>query len=401
MNAGEVGKWGWAPLIALVLIALALAGCGGEEAEGKNQADAKVDSTKADSTVVDSAKVDSAKAAEKKKVPEGVPVKVDAVAQGEISSYLLYDATVEAEETVDVYAQTAGLVRRVLAEEGDRVVAGQVLVELVDDDLKLSEAEARVSYQKLESQFKRKEEIFSRKLLSKEEVEQLKYDLEQARIRWERAKLTLAHASVQSPVDGVVSKRVVKLGDRIGQSTQLYELVNMKILIARVHVPGREMWNLSVGQPATLTTDFLPDSAFTGRVIRISPVVDPSSGTFKVTLGIDNTDGQLRPGMFVKTHIVTATHAQAVLAPKRAVVYDDGMPHVFVVEDSTARKVQLEVGFEDSKHLEVLSGIALGDRIVVVGQNGLKDEAKVRVIEGEGLRIPSKPDTTEGKDQAS
>ncbi len=382
-----VGVRVWKSLAVLLLISMALTGCGGEGAEGEKQEGAKADSTKA--------------AQKKKKVPEGVPVKVDSVEAGEISSYLLYDATVETEEAVDVYTQTTGLVRRVLAEEGDQVRTGQVLVELMDDDLKLSEADAWVNYQKLESQFRRRKEMFSRKLLSNEEYEQQKYGLEQARIQWERAKLALAHASVRSPVDGVVAERIVKLGDRIGPSNKLYVLVNMVSLIARVHVPGREMRNLSVGRPAMITTDFLPDSTLRGRVMRISPVVDPGSGTFKVTLELHNTDGQLRPGMFVKSHIVTATHEQAVLVPKRAVVYDDGLPHVFVVEDSTARKVKLEVGFEDSKHLEVLSGIERGDLIVVVGQNGLKDQAKVRVIEGEGLRIPARPDTTKGKDQAS
>ncbi len=382
-----VGVRVWKSLAVLLLISMALTGCGGEGAEGEKQEGAKADSTKA--------------AQKKKKVPEGVPVKVDSVEAGEISSYLLYDATVETEEAVDVYTQTTGLVRRVLAEEGDQVRTGQVLVELMDDDLKLSEADAWVNYQRLESQFRRRKEMFSRKLLSNEEYEQQKYGLEQARIQWERAKLALAHASVRSPVDGVVAERIVKLGDRIGPSNKLYVLVNMVSLIARVHVPGREMRNLSVGRPAMITTDFLPDSTLRGRVMRISPVVDPGSGTFKVTLELHNTDGQLRPGMFVKSHIVTATHEQAVLVPKRAVVYDDGLPHVFVVEDSTARKVKLEVGFEDSKHLEVLSGIERGDLIVVVGQNGLKDQAKVRVIEGEGLRIPARPDTTKGKDQAS
>ena len=328
-------------------------------------------------------------------------MKVASVEAGEICSYLLYDATVEAEETADVYSRTTGLVRRVLAEEGDQVRAGQVLVKLMDDDLKLSEADARVNYQKLESQFRRKEEMFSRKLLSNEEYEQQKYGLEQARIGWERAKLALAHASVRSPVDGVVAERIVKLGDRIGPGNKLYVLVNMERLIARVHVPGREMRDLSVGRPAVITTDFLPDSTLKGRVMRVSPVVDPGSGTFKVTLELHNTDGQLRPGMFVKSHIVTETHEHAMLVPKRAVVYDGGLPYVFVVEDSTASKVKLELGFEDSNHLEVLSGIERGDLIVVVGQTGLKDQAKVRVIEGEGLQIPARPDTTQGKDQAS
>ena len=164
---------------------------------------------------------------------------------------------------------------------------------------------------------------------------------------------------------------------------------------------GCRRYNLSVGQPARITTDLLPDDDFPGRIIRISPVVDPNSGTFRVTLAIDDADERLRPGMFVTTRIVTATHDEALLVPKRAVVYDDGYPHVFVVQDSTARKIQLDVGFEDTENLEVLSGVGRGDSIVVVGQNGLKDLARVRVIQGKGLRIPATPDTTEQEPQNS
>ncbi|MDA0746016.1 MAG: efflux RND transporter periplasmic adaptor subunit [bacterium] len=386
-------------VVVFALTGLCLA-CGGDKTGGEAQTTAGTDSTKTASSKVDSSKVDSAsaKTAEKNKkspkAPEGVPVKVNAVEQGEISSYLLFSATVEAEESVDIYAQATGLVEEVLAEEGDNIKKGQVLVTLADDDLKLSEAEARVAYQKLESTFERQKEMFSRKLLSKENFERDRFDLEQTRIRWERAKLALAHASVKSPVNGVVAERLVKLGDRISPTGKLFSLVNMRNLIAYVHIPGRELRTLTVGQPAVVTTDFIPDTTFSARILRISPVVDPGSGTFKITLTLDNKDGQLRPGMFVNTHIVTATHDQAILVPKRAVVYDDGLPHVFVVQDSTANKVRLEVGFEDGQNLEVLSGIKHGDRIVIVGQNGLKDNAHIRIIEGEGLRIPSKPDST-------
>ncbi len=388
-------------ILLITFAVFSVLGCDSDESK-KSDAEARADSTKVDATAVadsakvDSARVDSLKKAEKKKVPPGVPVKVSQVEVGDISSYLLFSATIEAEETVDVYPQATGLVRKVFTEEGDRVEAGRILLKLVDDDLKLSEAEARINYKKLEGNFKRREEIYSKNLLSKEEYEREKVDLEQAHIRWQRAMLALNRAEVKSPVSGIISERFVKLGDRVSPGgTKLFTIVNMKSLISRVHVPGRELSNLSPGQPAVITTDFLPDRKFKGEILRISPVVDPGSGTFRVTLGVTDGNGHLRPGMFVNTHIVTATHERAVLVPKRAVIYDDGLPHVFAVKDSTASKIQLEVGFEDSDNLEVLAGVKKGGRIVVVGQNGLKDEAKIRVIEGEGLRIPpDKPDST-------
>ena len=394
--------------ILVILMALwAFSGCGGEATADK----AAKGTATTDSTAVDSTKADSAKAVAnnqkaknkkgknpKKKVAEGVPVKVSKVGTGEISEHVLYSATVEAEETIDIYARGSGLVRRVLVEEGDQVRKGQLMIELVDDELKLSEAEARLAYKKWEGQLKRKEELFTRQLLAKEEYEDLKINVEQSKIRWERARLTLDYARVKAPVEGVVARRQVKLGDRIGASTKLFEMVNLSRLIAYVHVPGQGMRSLGVGQAALVTTDFLPDTKFEGKILRISPVVDPGSGTFKVTLELDAKDQMLRPGMFINAHIVTATHNRAVLVPKRAVVYDDGMPHVFVVSDSTASKVRFEMGFDDSEFVEVLGGVKKGDQIVVVGQNGLKDKAKVRVIKGAGLRIPAKPDST--KEQA-
>ena len=392
-------------ILGILIVLWTFSGCSEEATADKASSDstAKTSSTKADSTRADSAKVAKKRQRnkpnpraknQKPRVAEGVPVKVSVVGTGKISQHVLYSATVEAEETIDIYARGSGLVRRVLVEEGAQVREGQVMVELVDDELKLNEAEAKLAYQKQEGQLRRKEELFNRQLLAKEEYEDLKINVEQSKIRWERARLSLDHARVRAPLSGVISKRSVKLGDRIGASTKLYEMVNLSRLIAYVHVPGQGMHNLAVGQPALVTTDFLPGTNFEGKILRISPVVDPGSGTFKVTLELKSKNRLLRPGMFVNAHIVTATHPRAVLVPKRAVVYDDGMPHVFVVSDSTVNKVRFEMGFDDIEFVEVLAGVKKGDQIVVVGQNGLKDKAKVRIIEGEGLRIPAKPDST-------
>ena len=368
---------------------LAVPACGKGEA-GDGDKTAQADSTKV--------KKEEDK---KKKVEEGVPVKVSEVELGPISDYVQHTSTIEAEEAIDVYAQTTGLVTEVLVEEGDHIKLGQILVRLVDDELRLGVDEARVNYRKLASSFKRAQGLFERNLLSIEDYEQRQFTVEESKIRWDRSKLALAHASVRSPGDGVVAERSVKLGDRISPSNKLFSLVDLDNLIAKVHVPGRDMRYISKGQIAEVTTDFLPGETFRGHVERISPVVDPGSGTFKVTLELDDTSHRLRPGMFITAHIVTATHETAVLVPKKAIVYDDGFPHVFVVSDSTATRVRLEIGFEDTENLEVLDGTKEGDRIVVVGQNGLKDKAKIRVIDGPGLRIPAKPDSTKQQEQAS
>jgi len=374
--------------VALCVAGLALAGCGKkEEAKAQVKPSAQADTSKADTSKVKKA------GGPAKKPEEGVPVKVEPVKTGMISSYLLYSSTVESEESVDVYPQVAGLVKEVKVEEGQFVNAGDTLIRLEDDEAKLAAADAEVRFRKQEGDFNRTEEMHGRKIISNQDFESKRYDLRQAEIAWERAKLALSHTAVKSPIAGVVADRTVELGDRVGPSVKLCSVVNLNNLIVKVFVPGREVQSLAAGQVAMLTSDFLPGAKFRGQIKRISPVVDPSSGTFKVTVGVLGGDGTLKPGMFVNAHIVTATHDDAVIVPKSAVVYDDGLPYVFVARDTVAERVRLDVGFADGEKMEVRAGVKRGDQIVVVGQNGLKDKARIRAVKGEGLLIPAKPDT--------
>jgi len=152
------------------------------------------------------------------------------------------------------------------------------------------------------------------------------------------------------------------------------------IICAVVHVPEKEIGTLKKGQQAYITSQHLKERQFSGWIKRVSPVVDPQSGTFKVTIGIENEKNQLRPGMFVNAHIITDTHQNAVLVPKTAVIYENENLHVYVIRDSVANKVRLDVGYQDFEKIESLSGINEGDKIIVVGQAGLKDQTKVNVV---------------------
>ena len=127
------------------------------------------------------------------------------------------------------------------------------------------------------------------------------------------------------------------------------------------------------------------------RIKRISPVVDPASGTFKVTVGL-KSDGQLKPGMFVNVHLIISTHENAILIPKTAIVYENEYMNVFVVRDSIAHKIRLKAGFEDAKKVEALSDIEDGDKVIVVGQAGMKDKTKVRIVAERENNIIAKKD---------
>jgi len=350
-------------LVALLATALAQ-GCSGRDAAGEAGKDGKP----------------AGKAAGPATPVELVPVEIASVVTGDISSTLLLSSNLETERMTDVYSRVQGLVDHIYVEEGDYVKKDQLLMQLDPDELKLKEAGARVDYEREKNLYERKQAMFDKQLLSKEEFETAKYAVQAKEILWQEAKLNLDHTLITSPISGVIGERLRRPGDRVQPSDKLFTVINNDEMIAVVHVPEKEVGHVRKGQKAFVTSENLGGVQFPGWIKRVSPVVDPGSGTFKVTVGVRNEKNTLRPGMFVNVHIVTDTHRNTVLIPKTAVVYESDKMHVFVVRDSLARKIELQVGYQDYEKVESLTGISPQDDVIVVGQAGLKNGAAVQVV---------------------
>jgi len=157
-------------------------------------------------------------------------------------------------------------------------------------------------------------------------------------------------------------------------------------MIAEVHIPEAEVPRVSKDKKVTVRSDVFPDRTFPALIKRISPVVDEASGTFRVIVGVHDEKELLRPGMFVNVNIVTSVHKDVVLVPKQAVIYENDLPIIYVVQDSLALKIRLHAGFSDSKYIESTARIQPGDTIVTVGQASLKDSSKVKIIDMEKIR---------------
>jgi membrane fusion protein (multidrug efflux system) len=151
-------------------------------------------------------------------------------------------------------------------------------------------------------------------------------------------------------------------------------------MIAVIYVPEKNIHQLKLNQKAIVTSDNLKENQFEGWIKRISPVVDPASGTFKVTVGVKNASHLLKPGMFINVQIIIDTHKDAILIPKTAIVYENEYMNVFIVKDSLAHKIRLSAGFQDNEKVESLERINAGDKVVVVGQAGMKDKTRVAIV---------------------
>jgi membrane fusion protein, multidrug efflux system len=340
---------------------------------------------------------EAGKDARKDAKDDALPVEVTTLTRGGIEATIRNSTHLEAEEEVKVFARTANRVTKLLVEEGDEVTKDQILLRLDNDIQKTAYTKAEASLAKGREEYEREKALFEQKLVSEQIFNNTKHELKQLELAFEDAKRGLEYTEVRAPIAGTVSQRLVKYGDLVNLNQHLFDIVDFNSMVARVYVPERNLPDLKMDQPARVTATPFGGQEFKGYVKRIAPVVESRTGTVKVTIGFREI-GQLRPGMYVDVELITAKRADALLITKRALLYDGELSYVFrLLPERKVERVQVESKIADKLHVEPACGFKEGDQIVVAGQTGLKDGAKVRLPEDP---LPDdKKDAKEQKDQ--
>ena len=357
-------------LVLLAAVGLAGAGCSERDAEARETDDKAARE--------EEKKGEDGKDAKPK--DEAVPVEVAALSRGPIEAVLRYSTHLEAEEQVEVLAQASRQVRQLFVEEGRRVGRGQPLLRLQDEEQRTALAKVQSQLAKAQREHERQKKLFALQLIPEQAFNETAYELEQLQLAREEARRQLGYTEVRAPISGTVTRRLVGVGDFVNLNQPLFELVDFDSIVARVHVPEKELVRLAANQAVRIVAPALGGREFAGRVERLSPVVDPQSGTVKVTVDVPPQEG-LRPGMYVDVALVTAVHPDALLVPKRALVYDHDQLFVYRLrpDGRHVERVRLVAKLEDRANVEPAGGLAAGDRLVVAGQAGLKQGAKVRL----------------------
>jgi membrane fusion protein (multidrug efflux system) len=309
-----------------------------------------------------------------------IPVEATSVSRGDISAYYSNTATLEAEQEALIVAKVRGIVKEILVEEGDKVKAGQVIAKIEDQQYQIEADRAKSNMDRLYNDFKRSKELYDKNAISAEEYQNKQFEYEAQKSAYELAKLNVEYTSIKSPISGVISERLIKKGNMIGTDQNVYKVTDFDPLQAILYVPEHEMAKINKNQPAEIKVDALPGKSFKAHVERISPIVDPATGTFKVTVVIDDKNEKLKPGMFGRVKIVYDTRLSTKMIPKAAVMSEDQTQTVFVVRDSLAYKKVIVTGYVNGINIEVLEGLDDGEIVVTTGQGSLKDSAKVNVV---------------------
>jgi multidrug resistance efflux pump len=215
---------------------------------------------------------------------------------------------------------------------------------------------------------------------TEEDIQVAKARVREAEVGLEIAEQQLQDSTVQSPFPGIIAEKFVNEGEIVSSisPSPLFWLVEMRTVKIECAIPESELSRVEPGSEATIEVDAYPEDQFVGDITRISPVVDPASLTFKVTIEIPNSDYRLKPGMFARVNIVAEVHENTVIVPRSAVTRTNGKEVVFVIEGDTAVLREVIVGLQDEEFVEIIQGIQAGERVIIEGNYGLENGTRVQ-----------------------
>ncbi len=320
---------------------------------------------------------------EEDKAEPAIPVEASEVSSGDVAAFYSGTASLEADLQATVVSQITGVVLEISAEEGDFVEVGDVLARVETDRYRLQVEKANAALKRLETDYQRKKELYDKELVSADDFEKVRSELQAQKAAYELAVLDLEYTSIRAPISGYVSERLVRAGNLVKLHDPVYRVTSYDPLLAVLHVPERELAVLRKGLTVSMVLDAWPETAFRGEVIRISPVVDPNTGTFRVTAEIHDHADQLKPGLFGRVEILYDLHEDVPIIPRSAVITEDDRSHVFVVNDGNASRRTVSLGYERGGRVEVVNGLAAGEVVVTAGKGSLSDGARVEVIGSE------------------
>jgi membrane fusion protein (multidrug efflux system) len=313
----------------------------------------------------------------------GVPVEVARPERRSISSFIETNGKLEAENEVDIVARTSGPVVELLVEEGMVVKAGQLLAKIDDKEMRAQVGIAEVALEEAKRTHDRAKASFENKVISQEVYDQVLTRLESAEAQLEGNQILLGYTKIAAPFSGIIIERYIKFAENVTPNQRLFRISDFDPLLCPIQVPEKELSNLKLAQSAYITVEAWPEERFSASVLRIRPVVDAATGTIEVTLQV-RSRGKLSPGMFASVYLVRDSHDDALVIPKSALSLESLGDTVYVVSGDLAERRDVQLGFEESDWVEVISGLTEEDRVVVVGQDGLSDGTPIYVLKGPG-----------------
>lgn len=337
-----------------------------------------------------------------------IPVEVLEANTGEIYNLITLTGKVHGNKEVMIIPAVPGKVSKVLVNVGDKVKEDQELLTIdkrdIEQQIKTAKKQVDSAYsnyiktkdsvQLAKTTYERTLELYNQNGVSKAQLEQAKlqasdslveatksqYDV--AVLGLEKVKDMLNDSTIKSPIDGVITGVNVESGEMMSAASSAITVVDMDSVYVEMNITETIINELFVGQSVDVKINAI-DQVLMGKIDRISPVADSRTNLYPVRVYLDNDDFKIKPGMFAKIDFKIDYKESVLRIPSESVVAKGTSMYVYVANGDVAVEKQIEVGIDSGDYVEVLSGINAGDKLIVKGQQYLKNNSSIKVVRGD------------------
>lgn len=318
-----------------------------------------------------------------------IPVEVKEITLGEIEEFVESTGTVYASQEADMKSETDGYYRLVINpltnkpfKLGDKVKKDQTIVYLdnpeVESNIKIESNKLNLVNTKRE--YEKQKSLYEKGGVTLGELNNSEKSYIDAKYAHDNAVIQLSKLQIKAPFDGIITDLPYYTeGVKVQSNAEIVHIMNFTTLKMEINLPGKILGDIEVGQNIRVNNYKYPDRKLDGVITQVSPTLDPDTRTFKAAVDINNPNLLLRPGMFVKTEIITARKEGTIVIPKEIILTRRNRKTVFIVEKGYARERWIETGLENPDNIEVTKGLEKNERLVIKGFETLINGSKVRI----------------------
>ena len=317
-------------------------------------------------------------------LPSPVSITAAEAQTRDLSDTFTVSSEVVAYKRVYVASRIAGVIEEVNFEEGQVVNRGDVMARLDTRERLVNLRRANTALAEAQDVFDRTEKLYERDAVAESEYLSAKRAHEQAETEVENLELLVEYGEIRAPIDGVVTARLVEMGNNVSANERMFTLENHDLLVARPGVSELNLSGLEEGREVDVHLDVYPDERFRGTIRRIFPAVDAVTRLFTVEVELIQEDHLpvIRPGFLARVRFSADERTDAITVPSEAVYRIDDEPFLFVLNDDedevTLRPIEL--GVQRDGYAEIRSGIDAGVKVAAANLESLEDGSPVRVV---------------------
>ena len=326
---------------------------------------------------------------------QSIPVTVGKVEVMSLDQTLPVVGTLFPKDEAMVSAEVEGQLEKTLVDFGDRLKAGQeiALIDTTTYDALAKQAAANLAKAQAnavnsENDLKRTQELRKNNIASDSDLDKARAEAEQKRAEIKSAEaeaaiaqLHLQKSHVKAPFDSAVADRIGNAGDFVKTGSPLFRVVNDKVFKYIVQAPEKYAGLVRKDQLVLFNVDAYPGETFEGRVLLISPQVNSATRAFAFGALVQNPDLRLKASSFARGELILQKNVPTTVTPLEAVLNFAGVTRVFVVENGLAISRDVKIGRVVNGKQEILSGLKVGETIVLTGQSKIRDGSKIRLRE--------------------